>query len=128
MSDDKMTASDQRKPDEKPVFPGRVMNEVLKDLLSDLPEENKGALDVQVVLRNGMGMLGAVRRHPRVEDVYIMNAVITGQNGQPAGMADEYFHGHDILRIDLIKAASAGIDLSLPKGFGGIPGISGRRG
>ena len=112
------------------VHPGRALNEVLKRLIAAAPEEFKGALPVQVILRNGLGMNGAVRRHPDVEDVYIMSAAVTDQQGRPTGISDVYFHGHDIARIDQ-RIESSGPDLSLPAGmapmFGKIPGLGGRR-
>lgn len=109
------------------VHPGRVLNEVLKKLIADLPEENKGALALQVILRGGLGMNGAVRRHPDIDDVYIMSAIVTDQQGRPAGASDVYFHGHDLMRIDQ-RIDSDKPDLSLPSGLGAlkIPGL-GRR-
>lgn len=122
MSDEK---NDEKKTDH--VFPGRVMNEVLKDLIEAAPEENQGAIDIQVVLRNGMGMIGAVRKHEKFDDVYKMDAVVTDQRGAPQGTTNIYFHGHDILRLDEAKNMEKQVDLSLPKGMGSIPGL-GRRG
>lgn len=112
------------------THPGDAMNAVLRDLLDNAPEENKGALDLQVTLRNGQAFQGAMRKW-KVDGVYVITTPSQQRNeaGRPVGditMIDIYLLGFDVLHVDVILGKP--LDLSIPPGMANLPGLRGPRG
>jgi hypothetical protein len=100
------------------------MRNLIDYLISQAPEENDGAVEAQLILKNGMQIAGAIRKIPFKSEEFPNGATFNyycmttigqrqtqnGSGGQPEPVAvDAYFDAEDVIMVHIAKGAPSAL-------------------
>ncbi len=91
-----------------PTTPADAFGPLLDALIAAAPEENKGAAEMQIILRPGAAFAGATRK-TQWPGLYVTTSIgnQAGKGESPRPIPVElYFLSRDVLRVDLMKEPS----------------------
>jgi hypothetical protein len=100
------------------------MKAVLDHLIANAPEENEGAAELQIVMKQGAMWAGAVKHSEFGDTIYELITIGQNPQTQQALSVVIYFNSDDVLSVQATQHQEKSVILT-PRGSGiQMPGLS----